>query len=80
MKKDVNPIVLIGVGIVGVLVLIVLAMRVLAPHPPEATIPPPNMMNEGAVKRANIEKQAAGQTAPTDPAATKGIGSDRTGD
>ena len=76
MKKEVNPIVLIGVGIVGVIVLIVLAMRVLAPHPPEATIPPPNLMNEGAAKRANIQKQADGQPA----APVKGADSERTGD
>lgn len=80
MKKEVSPIVLIIVGVVAVIVLIGFAMRALAPHPPEATIPPPNMQNEGEIKRANIARQAAGQAAGTDPAAAKAAGSERTGD
>lgn len=80
MQKEVSPAVLIGVGVVAVIVLIFFAMRALAPHPPEVTIPPANMQNEGAMKRANIQKQAAGQSGTSDPSASKAAGSERTGD
>ena len=70
MKKEVNPIVLIGVGVIAVVLLVLFAMRSLAPHPPEATIPPPDQMNEGAIKRRNIQNQK-GQPAGADAGASQ---------
>lgn len=80
MKKEVSPAVMIGVGVIAAIVLVFFAMRALAPHPPPVTIPPAEMQNEGAMKRANIQKQATGQASGGDANAAKTGNGDRTGD
>ena len=78
MQREISPAVLIGVGVVLLLALVLFGARMLAPHPPPVTIPGPEMMNEGAMKRRNIEaaRQKAGQT----PAGVGAAKVDRTGD
>ena len=78
MKKELNPLVVIGVIVAAVVLLGLFAFRALAPHPPEATIPPPDQMNEGEMKRRNIMKQ--GQSSGTDAGASQPASSKSTGE
>jgi len=79
MKREVSPIVLVGVGIAAVVVLVAIGFFVLAPHEPPVTIPPGNQ-SEGALKQENIRKQNAATSSPDASTAKPASGSDRTGD
>ena len=80
MKQQVNPFVLIGVGVVAAVLLVIFAVYSLSPHPPQATIPSADMQNEGAVKRRNVMKKYGNQVPAAAPAASTGPSSGRTGE
>jgi hypothetical protein len=80
MKKELNPAVLIGAGIAGVVALVLGAMYFMTPHPPPVTLPPAGMQDEGSIKRENVRKSNP-ETPPAEAAKpASGAGSGRTGD